>query len=255
MNKVEFENNFQKRVMLVSFPKETVISTPSDVRALRSQWTLALGSWHSPYKAIVDCSNLEIGDGNDIKEELDRFLTYLKGFFLKKIVGYPENPPKIHYLPFSLTSEAEARKSVGLDKQGQKRAGSDFRSQITIQNDFRNHVVEVAFSELSSAKTKDDINALKSKLTNNLMQWHTSWNLLIDCTELIVEESTFEECEKMLKIFKSFFMKGVLGYNPQSASAKYPFKVYRSRHNAVARLKGEGMLAGDKADCKSKKST
>ena len=238
---------------MVRFTEPTIISSPEQVRDLRSQWTQALSSWHSPYKAIVDCTFLEVQDSGDVRLEFERFLTYLRGFFLRSIVGHaPDNHAK-KGLPFEVLSEAEARKKVGLDKAPTGRNDGDFRSQIQIQNDFRNHVIEVTFRSLARAESKSEVEAFRSKLTNNLMQWHSGWNLLIDCRDFYVAEPAFAEFEKMLKTFKSFFMKGVLGYSPQSADAKYPFKVYRSRHNAVARLESEGMLAGDKADCKSRK--
>ena len=253
--KIDFENDFQKKIMIVSFSEPTELRAPDEVRTIRSEWTKALASWHSPYKAVVDCTNLTTSDCPEVATELTRLISFLKGFHLRSIVGFSRQENASHsLLPFDVMDEEEAKKKVGLNRSLTAPTKGGFRDSVRIHNDFRNHVVEVSFSYPSIMASKDEVNALRSKLTNNLMQWHSSWNLLIDCTELTTKPESFDEFEKMIKVFKSFFMKAVLGYSPKASQDSYPFKVYRSRHNAVGRLEAEGLIAGNKADCQSRKS-
>jgi hypothetical protein len=115
-------------------------------------------------------------------------------------------------------------------------------------------VVELSFSADAVIDTKEKLQTLRSKLTNNLMQWHSAWSLLIDCTHLEIAAELHADWELMLKFFRGFFLKEVLGYSPKSKELTYPFQVYRARHNAAGRLEGEGLFSGEDADCKSRKS-
>ena len=42
--KINFDNNFQRKVMVVTFPEATLIASDKDVMELRSQWMAALKS-------------------------------------------------------------------------------------------------------------------------------------------------------------------------------------------------------------------
>ena len=58
---------------------------------LRENWLQGLNSWHSPYKAVVDCTNLIIAPEPNNEEKLvkalDRMLKLLSGLFLKKLLA------------------------------------------------------------------------------------------------------------------------------------------------------------------------
>lgn len=252
---LQIENDFQQKVMSQSFAGPTTIATPADVQTWRSQWMAALGSWHSPYKLIVDCSQLTIEGGDEVKKALDVMLRFFNGFFLRKAVGFGRDEAKGHgALPFPVhTTEEEAAVDAGV-RQAKTREPTDFRSTIQLQNHFQQHTIELNFSVPVVLSTKEQLTTLKSKLMNNLMQWHSKWNLLVDCTNLEVAPELRPDLERLLKGLTGFFMKQAIGYSPKGAKDTYPFEVYRARHKAAAIIEGEGNFSGDKADCKSRKA-
>lgn len=251
--KISFEHNFQKKVMIQTFTEHVVLASEKDVTAWRNLWMPELKSWHSPYKTLIDCSNLLVRtDDEKVKPALDRLLKFFEGFFLKKAVGFGYNQQAGHdLLPFKVHSdENEALTEVGLAKGSLRPAGGDFRSAIQLQNHFRQHCVELTFAEETTIDTLDKLAILRSKLTNNLMQWHSKWNLLIDCHNLRLSPDLNDEFLKMEKFFKGLFLKQIVGYNNLSR-ADFPFDSYRARHKAAAVLEGEGNFSGDEAECKS----
>ncbi|MEY4631762.1 MAG: hypothetical protein RIQ81_1882 [Pseudomonadota bacterium] len=255
--RVNFDNNFQRKVMVVSFEEPVTINSSRDVMELRAQWMAALKSWHSPYKALVDLQNLSVspaaGEEEKVKESLSRMLKFLEGLFLRKAVAFGYDGSAGHdLLPFEFaSSEEEARERVGLREAIARGAPGDFRSSIQFQNHFRQHTVEVAFAVPVIVSTAAEVEVLKSKLVNNLMQWHSKWNLLLDCANLEVAPEAREAFGRIEKVLRGFFMKEWVGYSPRGDAAQYPFKVFRARHNAVAQLEAEGLFSGDSAQCKS----
>ncbi len=251
--KISFDHNFQKKVMIQSFQEPTVLKTDKDVTAWRGLWMAELKSWHSPYKALIDCSNLSINhDDMQVKAALDRLIKFFEGFFLKKAVGFGYQAGAGHeVLPFKVhADENEALTEVGLNKSNLRPAGGDFRSMIQLQNHFRQHCVELSFSEDVHIDSLEKLSTLRSKLTNNLMQWHSKWNLLIDCHNVKISPDLSDEFLKMERYFKGLFLKRVIGYNNLSRAA-FPFETYRARHKAAAVLEGEGNFSGDDAICKT----
>ncbi len=250
---INFESDFRLKILYVSFGEGSTLSSKDDVLEFRRQWTLALKSWHSPYKALIDLSLLNIP--MPLPEESQRALNimfkFLKGLFLRDAVGFG----KTHLeLPFSVfESREEAESSLGIRKQNLVDP-SDFRSQISIENHFQTHTVELSFRTLSIIETPEHIKILKSKLTNNLMQWHSKWNLLIDCTHLQIDPAMDIPWANLQKYLKGFYLKKLLGYSPHLPESTYPFDVFRSRHRAAAALEAEGMTAGDDAQCRSRVS-
>jgi hypothetical protein len=251
---IEFENDFQQKIMLQTFTEATLIASKADVLKWRTTWMNALTKWHSPYKLVVDATNLTL-EGDDVKAELEVALKFFNGFFLKKAVAFGLDTAKGHeLLPFeAVSSKEDAYQKIGLRLQ-KERDPTDFRSNIQIQNHFRQHVMELSFIDPVVISNVDQINVLKSKMTNNLMQWHSKWSLLVDCTNMEVDPEIHPEFEKIFKFFRGFFMKEVLGYSPKGKKETYPFVAYRSRHKAAGQLEGEGNFSGDDADCLSRKT-
>lgn len=249
--KVNFENDFQKKVMVVSFDEPTTISDASGIQALRTEWLKGLASWHSPYKALLDCRHLTVTTGQEHADEWQRFLSFLKGFYMKSLLAFNASAVTEKAIPVECVDEAEARQRSGLNRVRQVVA-TDFRSAVIVENHFQQHVMEVSFENDVTISSQLEIDALKSKITNNLMQWHSPWNLLVDCHRLVVAAEAQEPLAKMLAYFKSFFLKDLVGYSPNSPQATYPFKVFRSRHRAAAMLESEGMIRGNDATCRSK---
>ncbi|MFK7872046.1 MAG: hypothetical protein AB8C84_02595 [Oligoflexales bacterium] len=248
---MEFEADYQKRILHIHFTQPTVLASRRDVLQLRAQWTDALKSWHSPYRAIVNCENLSVEKNSEVENALATMMAFLKGFFLKKAEGFGYSTAQGHdSLPFSVHISREecegAQKKTAKDTQ-------DFRSRLALENHFRQQTVELMIEHPTAIETKKQLNILKSKLTNNLMQWHSGWNLMIYCQHLTINPELFDEWEKMVAFLKGFFLRDIIGYSPSSREASYPFEVFRSRHRAAARLEQESLSSGDTAHCQSGK--
>jgi hypothetical protein len=254
---LEFEPNFQKRVLTMRFTTPTIIATRKDLLQWRQRWTEALKSWHSPYSALIDATNLTIQPENAdaMRAEFSVMQRFFAGLFLKKAVVFGIDAGRgSAVLPFEVFDDPlAAAQAVGLKEGASRAAAADFRSTLIFQNDFQRHVIELGFSEPVRIDSKEQIAVLKSKLSNTLMQWHSKWSLLIDCANLSVAAEIDDEWHKFDKYFRGFFMKTVIGYSPAANSGEYPFPVYRARHKAVAQLESEGAFMGNEADCKSRK--
>ena len=252
---IHFESDYQKKVLYVSFGPGSQIRDRTEIDPWRAQWTEVLKSWHSPYKAIIDCRNLQIlGTSPDVQGALDRMFRLLKSFFLRKVAGWGRQEGKGHEsLPFEVFStEAEALEALGIRERVPKAGTDDFRAMIHIDNHFEQKTVELSFQGPVSLD-KEKLVILKSKLTNNLMQWHSQWDLLVDCSNLEIPEPEWEEFQKMLRFFKGFFLRDLVGYSPAAKGLSYPFPVYRARHRAAALIKGDGTESGRDANCNTRK--
>lgn len=255
--KLIVENDFQQKIMRQSFSAGDKIASAADVQEWRNQWMAALKTWHSPYKLLVDFTNLSVLENEPaIQDGLSRMIKFFEGLFLRKAAGFglaSHLSSAALPIPNFLTAD-EALTDLGIrQRQGQVIAG-DFRASIVFQNHFQQHTIELSLSEPVIIDSIEKLNILKSKLTNNLMQWHSRWNLLVDCTNLSFTQEAIAGFEGFSKFFRNFFMKDIIGYSPSSTAEAYPFKVLRARHNAVAKLESEGMFSGGDADCKSKKA-
>jgi hypothetical protein len=253
--KINFENDFQQKIMLQSFAEPSVIASKADVTSWRSIWTSELKSWHSPYKVIVDCSHLTIHGTPEVVDALKLMLKFFEGLFLKSIVGYGLTgaSSQVESLPLRFVgSFEEAQTAAGVRGIRGPANKTDFRSTIQFQNHFAQHVIELSFSDDVLIDSKEKIDILKSKLTNNLMQWHSKWSLLIDCSHVEFADGIKDDWHHFTKYFASFFMKSLVGYQPKpEVTAEYPFKAYRARHKAVAMLESEGNFMGNEATCRS----
>jgi hypothetical protein len=251
---LKFEHDFQQKIMVQSFEGPTTLNTAADVNKWRSLWMQELKSWHSPYRVIVDASQLTVSDAADVQEAIQRMLKFYEGLFLKSIIAYSPADPAPP-LPFEIvTTFEEAQTKAGVRGMRSPTAPADFRATIQFQNHFAQHVVELSFSDDVLVNTKEQIVTLKSKLTNNLMQWHSKWSLLVDCSRVEFDPAVKEEWEKVQKFLSGFFLKACVGYGPKGAQDSYPFTVYRARHKAVAQLEAEGMFMGNDAHCRSTKT-
>ncbi|MFY7930263.1 MAG: hypothetical protein ACOVS5_15420 [Oligoflexus sp.] len=256
---IRFEHDYQQKIMSQRFEFATELLGEDDVMRWRQLWMDALKSWHSPYKSVIDASELSLAEHADreaIKGAFARMEKVLSGFFLKRAVVYGAAPDLASVLPFeSFPTDDAAWEAIGLRKKTETGVPLDFRGAIQLQNHFRQHVVELSFATDVTLDSKEKLATLKSKLTNNLMQWHSAWSLLIDCSHLVIAPELFPDFEQMLRFFRGFFLKEVLGYQPKSKECPYPFQVYRARHNAAGRLEVEGLFSGEDANCRTRKPT
>lgn len=253
--KLEFENDFRQKIMVQSFSEPFSIESTSDVDDWKAIWTKELSSWHSPYKLLLNCTGLTVSDDAKVKQKLDLMFQYFKGFFLKKTVAFTTSEHASHeHLPFEVVqSEEEAYKQIGIRQKKGASEAKDFRSRIQIENDFRAHVMELSFLPETEINSAAEVATLKSKITNNLMQWHSKWNLMIDCTNLKIAPDQGDALIRSLEYFKGFFMLQIVGYSPSAPKETYPFETFRSRHKAVLKLERVGALSGNEAHCQSTK--
>ncbi len=247
---IQFESDFQKKILYISFPSKIVLAKKSQIDDWKKQWIEVLKSWHSPYKALIDFSNVEIQNSEEIFSALKKMFDFFERFFLRKIAAWGISDKNLFKsIPCDcVETEEDALKILGL-RERKHSASEDFRSQIHIDNHFEQQSVELSFLS-PSLLTVDKLAILRSKLTNNLMLWHSQWSLIVDCSQLEIPDSSYVDFEKMLKFLKGFFLQDIVGYSPTSKDAKYPFTVYRSRHKAAAHIKGSGLESGRDAHCK-----
>jgi hypothetical protein len=236
----------------MKFVAPTTLATDKDVSEWRSLWMRELQSWHSPYKAMIDASMLVVGEDQAVAQSLDTMHRFLKGLFLRKAVVFGSHQ-SLKRLPFEVfATEAEAIDSLGVRVANQATPGN-FRSSIQLENHFQQHVMELHFLTIQNITTDSEVRILRDKITNNLMQWHSKWNLLIDCSNVTMHPQVFAAVNDMMRFFRGFFLKDVIGYAPASPETPYPFPVFRSRHKAVASLENEGLSSGETANCASRK--
>lgn len=256
--KVLFDSDFRNKIMLMSFEKGADLSTEKDVMHWKQQWLQALSQWHSPYKVICDCTNLQINAEHKDKlaPALHRLHKFMKGFFLKKAVifGVSDSFHDLFSDFIVAPTEEEAYKVAGYrDPRKRSDVVHSFRDLIVIDNQFKDHVIDLEFKSECIFDSSEKIQTFKEKMLNNLMQWHSPWNLLIDCSNVKLSSELKKHFELVLKMFKGFHMKEVIGYG-KKASDEWPFSCYRSRHLAVSYLESEGHFSGMVADCNSRKS-
>lgn len=253
--KLRFEHDFQQKIMQQAFEEPFLLDSAQAVQKWRSAWMQELKSWHSPYKLIVDCTNLSVIHSPEIKDALSRMLRFFEGLFLKSVVGFGFDANKGHeHLGFRVVANFEdAQREAGVRGLRSANAPADFRESIQFQNHFAQHVIEMSFSDDVVIDSQEKLQAIKSKLTNNLMQWHSKWSLLVDCSRARFSPNLQQDWSKLESFFKAFFMKAVIGYSPSDETREnYPFKTFRARHAAVAQLENEGHFMGNEAQCRTK---
>lgn len=249
----KFESDYRARLLRLSFEDQTSIQDLKSLNQLKTSWLSCLATWHSPYKALIDFNKVQTSE--KLRDDWERLWNFLKGFHLRKVVGFSaQASQKQTYFPCEVfANEEEAAKALGIRDHKVSSKG-DFRSLIQFDNHFEQQVVELAFRDPVVIDNREKVSTLKSKLMNNLNQWHSTWNLLIDCSHLKISPDLLDDFEKTLVFFRGFFLGKVAGYNNLSKET-YPFPSYRARHRAAAELKSKEIKSGRTADCSSRKST
>ena len=250
---IDFEHDYQHKLMQQRFATGSVLCDADAVRAWRQQWMAQLSSWHTPYKALIDCQHLTLHDDAQLKEALETLLTFMQKLFLRKAVGFNRQEGSHHeLLPFAVVAtEAEARQELGVRTQARPR-GDDVRSQIVIQNHFRQQVVELSFSVPFVLDSDDKLAVLKSKLTNNLAQWHSKWSLLIDCANFNIDAPYRQQFAELEVFLRRYFLQKTVGYNRRGSEQDFPFAAFRAKHKAALQLERDTTVAGDEAHCRTR---
>ena len=250
---IDFEHDFQQKLMQQRFAAGSVLRDVDAVKVWRQLWMAQLSSWHTPYKALLDCQHLTISDDAQLKDALATLVTFMQKLFLRKMVGFNRREGCNHeLLPFAvLATETEARQELGLRTQARPR-GDDLRSQIVIQNHFRQQVVELSFSLPFVLDDDNKLAVLKSKLTNNMMQWHSKWSLLIDCSNFSIDATQHENFATLEIFLRRYFLQKIVGYNRRGTAQDFPFAAFRAKHKAALQLERDTTVAGDEAHCRTR---
>ena len=250
MFKIDFNPDFQRKLLTQSFAAGSELRSIADVDSWREQWMEQLASWHTPYKALIDCQNLSVttSDADSLRPALAQMYSFFQKFFLRKVACY--NATAEHQvLPFSqFATTKEAYEFLGV-RQPRTGVSNDLRSQVILQNHFQQQVVELGFSQDFHLDTEDKYLILKSKLANNLAQWHTHWSLLIDCANFTVNPSYCDKFDALIDFLRRYFLQKVVGYNGKQAN--FSFQVFRSKHRAALALESADVnKSGDEAHCR-----
>ncbi len=253
LNKIEFENHFALKVVVIYFPEGFNITTETDLALLKNAWTKNLKSWHSPYTCLFDLRKFHVDE--NLLPQFDKLIAFFKNFFMRKIIGfYDENSNKlqVNFATVDNFDLAAAQTGLARNKNFEKKA-TDLRSKIQFDNDFNAHVMEINFISETEFITKEDVAVLKAKLQNNLMLWHSPYSIILNCINCTFSSEAKAEFLKLEKFLASFFCKKIVGYAPKGEKETYPFPTFRSRHLAAGSLTNNGLEAGDKANCSTRK--
>ena len=98
------------------FEEPFTLDSAAAVQKWRSAWMQELKSWHSPYKLIVDCTNLTFVAAAETTDAMSRMLRFFEGLFLKSVVGFGFNADQGHdKLGFKVVqSFEEAQREAGV---------------------------------------------------------------------------------------------------------------------------------------------
>lgn len=249
MLKIDFNPDFQRKLLTQSFAAGSELSSVADVDSWREQWMEQLSAWHTPYKALIDCQNLSIADDPDsLRLALEQMHSFFQKFFLRKVACC--NAAAEHQvLPFKqFATTEEAYEFLGV-RQPRTGMSNDLRSQVIVQNHFQQQVVELGFSQAFHLDAEDKYLILKSKLSNNLAHWHTHWSLLIDCSNFSISSDYCAKFDALIDFLRRYFLQKVVGYNGKPA--EFSFQVFRSKHRAALALENTDVsMSGDEAHCR-----
>ncbi len=254
--KIEFEHDYQKKIMIQTFPERERIQDAVFLSAWRSQWMKELSGWHSPYKVLIEGRGSQLELDVDGLKTLGRMFDFFSAVHMRKAIAVDlilAADLSAADLPFTLaSSREEADTLIGVRSKRVVGAGADFRSLIQIENHFRQQVMEVTFEGDVCFDSEEKLAIFRSKISNQLMQWHSSWNLLIDCAKADIAEELLPAFGTHLRALKGFFLKEIVGYGAKADDRNWPFKVYRARHRAAAALESEGLFDAAVANCASR---
>ena len=253
---IKVENNLQFKYMVQTIETKE-LNNKAQVLEWRNSWMEELKKWHSPYRLLIDCTKLE-SISEEIRSDIANMFRFYQGMHMQKAAYFGPKIDGLEQIDFlkHFPDEEKAQSFLRI-KSRNKVLGADagFRDQIQIQNHFRQQVMEVSFANPVKLDSPQKLALLKSKMSNNLMQWHSHWNLLVDCKNLEFDESLGQPFDLFIKLFKGFFLQQVKGYAPHKRKAFYPFEVRLSRHQAAAELKDSNStkISGDTANCSDRK--
>ncbi|MCY4443626.1 MAG: hypothetical protein OXC44_02365 [Proteobacteria bacterium] len=270
---IHFESDFALKILRISFKAPTTIST-SQVEQWKALWCEELKAWHSPYKALIDISNVTFSDegvedskrskrvGEKAYGKLAAMLAFFKGFYLKKAAFYGYSFPASSTLSsVSFDNMQDACEYLGIrQKAFRSKEDLSLYEMISVDNHLSDKVMEITFEQAVTFADVESVRVLKKKVMNSLMQWHTEWYMFMDLSRVaMISDSARSELDKMFQFFSGFFMQSVICYGmkvPEEVSVSLQKPFFRSRHKALAHINTlkshEDKSADENASCLAK---
>jgi hypothetical protein len=237
MEKIVFVNHFRERVMEIRCPNGLFLHSEANLTHLKNLWQQNILEWHTPYKCLVDFSNLDITPS--LHASFLRAIKHLRAFFMTELIlisGTPEqtNLFKTMALPAKIIEdELEARKVSGLEKSRRSsfENASEFSGQIHFVNHFDTGIMELSFSAPVRMETDEDTDELLEALEGNILRWHRAYALVVD-TDLIEDTPTARAAlTRAACLARGFFCVDVQGFGVENKGFSLP--VQKTRHRAL----------------------
>lgn len=257
-----FDSDYQKKLLTVSFSEATHLRNTAQMEEWKTRWCDALKTWHSPYKALIDLSQVswETSERDALYLKLATMLRFLGGFYLRKAAACGSSDAQLPLASFATREEAYTYLNIRL-AQGRGSGAENFRSKILVDNHFNQKLVEIAFEGAVHLDDPQQISVIRSKLTNNLMHWHSPWYLLWDFTAVeSLSADLSGELKSMLRFLASFFMQQALTYGNTHIADLACFGLIscRTRHKALTKIsqhqhnQGDAGVEADGESCPSR---
>ncbi len=238
--KIHFENHFSDRLMEITFDEDATIETPAHFLEVHRRWSDNILGWHTPYSCLVHLGGLSVAP--PFEREFSRMLSLFRGFHMRKIVAVTaglelseENKATLQKCGFDAiaSSREEALEVMGFrGRSGAPLDDGSVRKRIRIENFFEDHYMELTFTAPTNLHTQDDVLELRTRIEYAIHQWHSEYQVILDCSNLTVSPETFSEFEKLQTFLHAFFCKGFFGHSPKEGE-NYPFKTFLARHLAL----------------------
>lgn len=122
---------------------------------------------------------------------------------------------------------------------------------IEFENHFSARVLEILFPDGYKIKSEEDIAKLKNAWSAQLKSWHSPYTCLFDLRNFEIDESFIPQFEALIKFFKNFFMKKIIGFYEEGGNVPtVTFEVHCGYEKAIsltglARGKGSIKKLGD----------
>lgn len=128
---------------------------------------------------------------------------------------------------------------------------------IKFEHHLSERVLEIHFEDGLKIKSREDIEGLRTAWAEALKKWHSPYTCLFDCRNLELEKSLIEDFEGLIRFFKSFFMKKIIGFvgeTEELPEPPLPFEVFQGYESAAQKTglaRGAG-LTRDLTDLRSR---
>lgn len=86
------------------------------------------------------------------------------------------------------------------------------KNQIRFEHHLSERVMEIHFEGGLRIVNQDDLALLKEAWAEALKRWHSPYTCLMDCRGIHIDPELLPDFERLIRFFKSFFMKKLIGF-------------------------------------------